>query len=120
VTIDVGVVPGRVSKFRGSWRIHDSPVLDAMSDWKTPEAVRFLQMGVAREPSARAYEALLDVGDGHAARVSYLYDRRADVIQISTGRAGENLWVSEPLRGDVGNVKSLARNDLKPRTTALP
>ncbi|HEY8078611.1 MAG TPA: hypothetical protein VIF62_30985 [Labilithrix sp.] len=122
VTIDMGVVPGRVSRFRGTWKIYDSPVVDTYGDWKTPEAVRFFKMAIAKEPSAGRYEALLDNGAGADGSRKYLYDRKADLIQLTSFGRGSGVFQSEALHGDVGNVKSLARSDMKATssTFALP
>jgi hypothetical protein len=106
VSVDMGVVPGSLIRGNHGWSVHDSPVLDGMSNWTTAEGVRVLKMAIAREPTATRYIATIVVG-GFTDRRQYTYDRGRDAIQIDTYEKKTHIYVTESLHGDVGNVKTL-------------
>jgi len=113
VTIDVGIVAGKLHIAGGQIEVFDTDSID-MGQWSTPEVVRFLKMGITRFPGAQTYTAHIEIPRrATAPEWSYVYDRGEDRIRVYGRSQPGVVYVTGRLGGDVGAVKSLRMTELR-------
>jgi hypothetical protein len=107
VTIDAGVVAGKLHVHRAGVEVFDTDLVD-MGEWATTEVVRFLKLAIARYPDARVYVARVEIpAQGKAPELLYVFDRSEDRIRVTSQRWPKRSYVTEKLGGDVGSAQSL-------------
>lgn len=113
VTIDAGVVAGKLHVYRGAIEVYDTPRID-VGQWATAEVVRFLQQGIARYPDARTYVAKVEIPHANTApEWRYSYDREEDRIRVTARSKPDTVYVSETLGGNVAQTRSLLMTALR-------
>jgi hypothetical protein len=113
VTIDAGVIAGKLHVFRGSMEIDTSPALDR-GEWATTEIVRFLKLGIAKYPDATEYDALVTIpATSKRPDWRYAYDRPEGTIRISQKDWRAPVFVTENLGPDLTQIKSLNTSGMK-------
>ena len=121
VLIDVGVIAGKLSYFRGS--IITNTDLEESNEWKTSEAVRFLKLGMAQYPDAKQYQVYILIPT-YSMKPDwlYVYDRAAHRVWVSWRERDRTIFVLDNVPEDLSNIKSLRRMDLteQPAPSALP
>jgi hypothetical protein len=116
VTVDAGVVRGPLSEFRNAMTVSDSAYV-VQGQWATTEAIRFLQLGVARHPDARTVRAEVWIPRRSISpEWRYVYDRGEDRIRVYARDRPDAVYVSAPLGGDAAHARSLATTDLEQQT----
>lgn len=114
VTIDAGVVAGKLHIIRGAVEVWDTPRID-VGQWATSEVVRFLQQGISRYPDARTYIAKVEIPRAVSTTPEwrYSYDREEDRIRVASRSQPDTVYVSETLRGNVAHSGSLLMTALR-------
>lgn len=105
VRIDLGVILGKPSRFRGA---------DEVSSWLVDgggliaeEVVRNLRLGMATQPGARAYQVEVDIpGRSRKGGLVYVYALDEDRVRAYSNDA-DSYFVTEPLGGDLDKVMAL-------------
>jgi hypothetical protein len=107
VTVDAGVIAGKLHDFRGGLEIDTSPFLDR-GEWTTAEVVRFLQLGLAKAPEAAEVDAVVLIPvHGKYPDWRYRYERQKGTVRISQKDWRAPVFVVEGVGPDLGQVKSL-------------
>ncbi len=110
VTIDAGVIAAPLNVFRAELVVDDSPNIDR-GEWATAEVVKFLKLGMAQD--AASYRAVVQIPRRSLGpEWVYVYDRRADRIEVANGGRMGVSYVTEKLGGDPAHAASLHSSKL--------
>jgi hypothetical protein len=113
VTIDVGVVAGKLHVFRGKMELESSAFVDR-GEWATAEVVRFLKLGMAKVPDALEVDALVTIPTfNQRPDWKYVYDRQNGTLRFSTTEYRPTVYAADNLGPDLGGVKSLHSSGLR-------
>lgn len=120
VTIDAGVVAGKLHLNRTAVEVWQTDNLDA-GEWATAEVVKFLKLGMAKFPGAKTYVARCEIPRrGGAPEWTYSYDRAEDRIRVWAKSDPNAVYVSETLGGDPAHAKTLQAVRLKRENVEQP
>lgn len=116
VHIDVGVIPGKPSVFRGGLYVTSSLAVNGSHGLVAAEVVRNLELGMAAHPDATRYQLEIEIPSRWSKPAfAYVYDRSED--RIAVYRDGErSYWVTAELGGRIDGVTSLHWSELEQRT----
>ncbi len=112
VTIDAGVVPGKISVWKARLQVMKSPLIDR-GELVTAEVVRLLGLGMTQHPDARTYRLEVHIpASGAKPLWIYVYDRGQDVIRLYSDNWINAHYVTGPLGGKLDSVTSTYHTSL--------
>jgi hypothetical protein len=114
VTVDVGVVIGKLGVSNRFIYLRESPVLDKGS-WVTAEIARFLKLGIAKYPDASEYDVTIVIPQGRGSRPDwkYGYFPKQGIIRIFKQDFRAAAYVLKNVDPDLSTLSALSPSDFK-------